>query len=247
MLGFRQFLAKEQIRKLLPSAPYCPEGWGLTDNALYGIALVFLEEYRNRPVFLNLLTSNTHPRFFFTLPEEAYPQSIRETQSALRRSLFEADRDLMLFFHMLGKMRLFTDDTLVILTADHSPNFGMEFLEVTGHPDFFPARIPCLFITPDKGKNPFRVLDADTLCDQLDLMPTLADALGLRKPDAVMGQSLFAGGKNAAIRQYGYDLRINTPAEEFHFGLTGKPSSMEEASIRKWYYNNMLSPYERRR
>ncbi|MDL2307013.1 LTA synthase family protein [Desulfovibrio sp. OttesenSCG-928-C06] len=178
LLGYDEFLAQEDLRRIYPNAPSC--GWGLADSALFHAAVPLLAQHREGKLLLQITTADTHPGYYHTLPEDVFPESVRNSDSRLLRSLFEADLNLMFFFRTLGKARLYDDSTLIIITGDHSPNHGNEYMRLNGLQSLEPDLVPLVFVTRNPAANPFRALDADTPCSQLDLLPTLIDGLGLR-------------------------------------------------------------------
>ncbi|CAK7009132.1 MAG: hypothetical protein DELT_00370 [Desulfovibrio sp.] len=243
ILGFQHFWAREKLESLYPQALVCPNGWGLADSAVFSAGVNLLAEHRDKKIFLDIRTANTHPLFFYTVQEKDFPESIRKTKSHMLRSLYGADRDLMMLFRMLGKAKLLTDETLIILTADHSPNHCREYLHYTGSPDFFPDKTPCVFITANKNANPFATLAPTVPADQLDILPTLADALHLRKPETLWGRSLFTGGKKTIVQREGHIVKFTRGQQQYVLDLAGTDTDATATALRKWFHNGTLAPY----
>ncbi|SBV95798.1 hypothetical protein KL86DPRO_10933 [uncultured delta proteobacterium] len=241
LLRYEHFFSEESVRALYDSPPSLQ--WGIADKVMFDLALRVLDAQRDAPVFLTLHTLNTHPTFFHSLEEDAFPEYIRKTSSKLLRALFESDRDIMGFFKGLGKLRLLDEDTLVIITSDHSPSAGPEYLEFFGADDYSPDLIPCLFVTGKGSASPFAGLNPNTVCSQLDFLPTIVDALGLRRPGHLMGRSLFCGQDNPVISQYSHDLRIKTRNADCFVNIAPGNDLGEAEFLRKWYNNNLLDPY----
>jgi phosphoglycerol transferase MdoB-like AlkP superfamily enzyme len=197
LLRYENFLGEEDIKKLCAKPPVC--GWGLADSVLYALGLDILQENRTEPVLLTIETANTHPGFYHTLPEESFPPNVRSGNSRLLRSLYEADVDLLYFFQRLRERNLFDEQTLLLITADHSPNHGNEYMRMFNTASLFPDMIPCIFITSDADASPFRGIDRNAVCSQLDLLPTLTEVLGLRRAEHILGRSLFCPGPRAVI------------------------------------------------
>ncbi|MDR2799703.1 MAG: sulfatase-like hydrolase/transferase, partial [Desulfovibrio sp.] len=242
LLRYERFLAEEDIRKCLPDAKSC--AWGVGDRSLYSMALKVLEDNRNKPVLLTVETCDTHPPFSWTMDEEQFPQSVGRTRSRLLRSLHQVDRDLCFFLSALAKKKLFDDDTLIIITADHTPTHGSEFLSYTGKDGFFPGRVPFVCVCRKPENNPLGKVRRNILCTQLDVFPTLIDWLGLKRVDNVLGRSLFLGVDNAVISKYGRKMRIKNDRTDTVFDLDDNRED-EDSHIRtfvKWYNNSLLRP-----
>lgn len=238
-LRFEHLWAEEEIRALWPDSLPC--GWGLPDTTSYSFAVHLLEQNRDNPIFLTLLTLDTHYAYYFTLPEDKFPQNIKNIPSRLIRAVYEADHNLRLFFMILVKKRLFDKDTLLIITSDHSPNQGPDNLILTGDNDFSPKKIPLIFLALDTG--PFGELRQDIQCNQLDIMPTLIEGLGLRNSQTPIGNSLFTGKDQTIIKKHGETLSFTTNTNEYFSYLEKQNQGKAEEVLRQWYFNTSLKPY----
>jgi len=169
-------------------------GWGVEDKIFYERFFEMLDsehgKFPDKPVFASLCTVGTHIPCDGMPPEERTiykdPKNIKEKYSnALRLS----DSQLPRFFELLKK-RKYLDNSIVIITADHSfpmREHGVYNNEVCFYDETF--RIPFLIIW-DGVIKPERV--KDRAYSQIDIGPTIADMLGITKAKHSMtGMSVF--------------------------------------------------------
>jgi len=169
-------------------------GWGVEDKIFYERAfeLIDTEHAKNpdKPLFASLMTVGTHipcdgmPAESRTIYKD--PKNIKEKYSnALRLS----DSHLPRFFELL-KERKYLENTIIIITADHSfpmKEHGLYNNEICFYDEAF--RIPFLVIwdgviTHEKIK--------DRAYSQIDIGPTIADLAGISKGKHNMtGVSVF--------------------------------------------------------
>jgi arylsulfatase A-like enzyme len=103
------------------------------------------------------------------------------------------------------------DRTLILITADHGEMLGDHWL--LGKSGFFPQafHVPLIVVDPSPGAARGRVVEAFT--EQIDLMPTILERIGLEPPLQCDGRSLLpwlegstpAGWRRAA--HYEHDFR----------------------------------------
>jgi len=218
-------------------------GWGVEDKVFYERAfeLMDAEHAKNpgKPLFTALMTVGTHIPCD-GMPVESRtvyknPQNIKEKYSnALRLS----DSQLPRFFELM-KQRKYLDNTIVIITADHSfpmKEHGLYNNEICFYDEAF--RIPLLFmwdgvITPERIK--------DRAYSQIDIGPTIADMAGIAKGKHNMtGISVFNrksehpvylvqpyNGKFLQVVKYPlkYITHIKT-GKEYLFNLAEDPKEM---------------------
>jgi arylsulfatase A-like enzyme len=158
-------------------------GWGVEDKIFYERAFELLdaEHAKNpgKPLFASLMTVGTHipcdgmPVESRTIYKD--PKNIKEKYSnALRLS----DSQLPGFFELL-KQRKYLENTIVIITADHSfpmKEHGLYNNEICFYDEAF--RIPFLVIW-DGVIKPERV--NNTAYSQIDIGPTIADLARIKK------------------------------------------------------------------
>ncbi|MDR1125927.1 MAG: sulfatase-like hydrolase/transferase [Deltaproteobacteria bacterium] len=238
LLRYERCLAEEDLADR-PGSRYL--GWGLADRSVYSAALEVLEKRRDEPVLVTVETANTHAPYYYSRPEEGFPPAVAATSSRLLRAMHETDLDLMFFYTQLKERKLFDRETLLIITADHSPNHGHEYLELFKSPDFWPDRIPLVFATTDPANCPFSRLRKNLACCQLDLLPTLIEGLGLPRLETVQGRSLFRGEDTPVIREFEGKIRVRHGQTELLVNLAEGGERFD--GLKKWYYNSLLQPY----
>jgi len=169
-------------------------GWGVEDRVFYERAFeLFDAEHAkapDKPLFATLMTVGTHipcdgmPAERRTIYKD--PQNIKEKYSnALRLS----DSHLPRFFELL-KQRKYLENTIVIITADHSfpmREHGVYNNEVCFYDEAF--RIPFLVLW-EGVIGPERV--SDRAYSQTDIGPTITDLAGIKEGKHNMtGISIF--------------------------------------------------------
>jgi len=169
-------------------------GWGVEDKVFYerffGMIDSLHQKSPDKPVFAALMTIGTHIPCDGLPPEKRTiykdPQNIKEKYSnALRLS----DSQLPRFFELL-KERSYLENSIVIITSDHSfpmKEHGIYNNEVCFYDEAF--RIPFLVIW-DGVIKPERL--KDRAYSQIDIGPTIADMLGISESSNNMtGISVF--------------------------------------------------------
>ena len=105
----------------------------------------------------------------------------------------------------MREQNLLTEDTLVIITADHNFPHSPALNKIPGYPDTFFSRVPLAFISGQ----PLPPADLRQHLSQLDFAPTIVHLLGLPVPPGWWGESIFAPDQNApAISKVGRNLNI---------------------------------------
>lgn len=234
ILRFERFSAEEDIRAEHPTLPQ--GAWGIADSDLFSYAQNIVEGYADRKLLLHISTMGTHPPYYPTLPPGDYPEEVRALQSKLAKTLYETDTLLRRFLAFLARGPL-SRETLVIITADHSPNQGAEYLKLSGAENFLPSFIPMLFVA--QQDTPLLRIPAMRACSQLDMLPTLCEALGLRSPNAALGRSILGAGAALPISQKGHHLAVKSGSRTYTVDLAApKQDSPEQNAIAAWYANN---------
>lgn len=188
--GFEEVIGRTYFETRPDYAPYI-NWWGLTDRKLFDYALEYLNAHKNQPVFLTLLTVDTH----VPLGRPEYPgQEYEEIDHKFyniptqARAFARYGQDLKNFLVALDKQGLFDENTLVILTGDHPayPDTPTNSL-FAPHPPVYDD-LPFVIITRTPISRP---LTDNPLASQLDIAPTLLDLLNIPQPRGFFGHSLF--------------------------------------------------------
>ena len=167
------------------------EVWGLADFELFDMTLKVLKSPETPERFISVIsTIDIHPPYTVA----GYPGCSHDFDSDFLKSLHSFDYHLGNFIkRIMDDPQLYNSRTLIVLTADHSATHGENYLK---RPNFNPARIPLVFITPDPA--PLKNLDRNKYCSSIDITPTLVRFMGGMIPKSFMGRDL-QDKKNCAI------------------------------------------------
>jgi len=193
--GFDILVSKEDFAESGLDPKYMQE-WGVFDRFLYEEAIDQLAAHRDEKVFMTILGCDTHTPAgrleYQDLPYPPLPDFIERSHPVELRgwlqSIFYHDRDIALFMRELEERGLWDDETLLMITADHSPPFNFVLRALPGYPNTNLARIPLVVLTPQE----LPTVAADLPAGQLDLAPTLAHLLDIPAPLGWWGRSIFA-------------------------------------------------------
>lgn len=165
--------------------------WGIPDRITFDGGVKFLEENKNRKVFLQIMTSDTHlPEGRTKYHDIKYPElpnwiDKNENREYLK-SIYFQDYDIGLFIDKLITHQIYDEDTLIVITADHAPPLGLisqKFCEINIEMD----NVPLIFISKRKVPE-FRNLKYSC---QLDIAPSILHLNNIRIPSSYWGTSLF--------------------------------------------------------
>jgi phosphoglycerol transferase MdoB-like AlkP superfamily enzyme len=184
--GFEEIYGRDFFRNKADLSPYI-HSWGLEDAFLYKYILDFLKQNKNEKLFLHIMPVDTHipyGREVYSTPRPELPNDLNCSidNTRLVKSFNKADYDIGVFVSNLKKEGLLDEQTLLIITADHSVP-----------PIYHPApevldRIPLIFISKKKIEG-LKLAQPDI--SQIDIAPTILDLLGLSSPQEYWGYSLF--------------------------------------------------------
>lgn len=196
--GFKHYYGKEDFPLLLdyPDRDGAPFGW---DHETLQFSLKRMKEFSG-PFTAFIVTSTTHepyPR----LPAqfEKYPVDT-QSESGFLNSLAYTDWALARFFEEAQKQPWF-EDTLFVVTADHALGHYVQ----GGFLDRF--RIPLILHQPSRFSGELR----SNIGAQVDLLPTLVEAMGWKASFATMGQSLMGPGPGYAFAREGSLMLLVRP------------------------------------
>jgi hypothetical protein len=191
--GFDRIIAREDFFEDEDLKPYI-YGWGLEDRILYDQVVDFVDRHRDQRLFLGILGTDTHPphgqREYRHLKYPRLPPGFHQAfrkAAQFMKAVHHADHDLEYLVERLKAKGLFTDETLLVVTADHAcPPSGVT-RDIPNHPRHTMGRAPLVFLTPQ----PLPEARWDRLSSQLDFAPTLFHLMGLPIPKGWWGRSLF--------------------------------------------------------
>lgn len=201
--------------------------WGLSDHQLFTAVPQVLKEEKNNKFLCVISTIDLHDPYTVSGPAA----KMASTGNRFLDSLRATDRNIQDFVEKLMASPMFDDHTLIVLTADHSATFGVNY---TQRKTFFPARIPLILITRHNWlKREFPV--TDRYSSQIDLAPTLLGLLGMKAPDSFMGHDLRSG-KNFAFAKTVDMLFLHLPdGRSFQYLQTKEPVTPAEKALRDYF------------
>jgi hypothetical protein len=214
-MGFRHVIGSQTWLKDPRLAPFVQDR-GLMDQMLYNEALDYMEVNRGKKIFIQIMSCDTHPPvmrdYYGTLQYPPLPASLEKfTDPDVRATLsaiFRNDYDVGQTVKKMRERNLLTEDTLVIITADHNCPHNVGLNKIPGYPDTFFSRLPLAFISGQ----PLPAADLRQPLSQLDFAPTIVHLLGLPVPPGWWGESIFDPVLNSpAISKFGRNLNIIPP------------------------------------
>ena len=187
--------------------------WGLMDRKLFEYAVNYLKAHKDEPVFLTILTLDSHvPLGRLDYAKLAYTEIDNPfyTTPTLPRAFARFGQDVSDFLGRLDYMGLLDEDTLVLITPDHPSysNTPTNALFKPYQPQF--DNLPFIMITKNKITAP--VTD-NALASQLDIAPTILDLLNMDIPRGMFGHSLFDLNARRSVFDIKEDYAVVTTAE----------------------------------
>ncbi|QUT05690.1 sulfatase [Sphingobium phenoxybenzoativorans] len=213
------------------------------------------------PFVALLWTNRTHYPYHAGSDAES-SSTIRDMRARYEDGIRATDR---LIANMVSRLRErgFLDDTLIVVLGDHGEGFGQHGATVHGHHiyDEF-IRVPLILINPRLFAGAVR----QDVVGQIDVAPTILDAMGLRAPAAWHGLSLFGPiirertffavpwssvfmGYRSGTMKVDYevtsrkveifDLRID-PDERRSVSALYSPNQVKHAVDRLWSWKNIV-------
>lgn len=152
--------------------------WGIFDEPFLQFMARKITTMRE-PFFTTVFTiSSHHP---YTIPEQ-HKGRFKKGEHPILECVNYADYALRQFFSTASQQPWF-ENTLFVITADH-PAQGLS-PEYNNYDTWY--KIPMIFYDPSSTKG----FKSDRIVQQIDLMPTLIDYLGLKDRAVCFGNSLF--------------------------------------------------------
>ncbi|XOV88190.1 MAG: alkaline phosphatase family protein [Pseudomonadota bacterium] len=168
-----------------------------------------------------------HPYLAWTLgrPRNGAPEDLKKL-TRMKASYFglmsEVDANLGRLFDYL-KLNGLWDDTLIVFTSDHGEQMGDHWL--LGKMGYFDQSYHIPLIIRDPKAKPTRGVQLDEFTENIDIMPTLLDWMGIEMPVQCDGKSLLP-----AVRTGQFPAGWRTEAHwEYDFRSVPNGAPMEEA------------------
>ena len=212
--GFDLIQAREDFYKRPELRKYI-YGWGLEDRVLYDEVVSFLEKKRDKKVFVTVLGTDTHPlngqRYFKHLEYPPLPKNHNKVYRGphfFMKAVHAVDVDIERLVRRMREKDLLGEDTLLIISADHSCPPNAVTRRLPGHTRRSLGKVPFIIISgADLPK-----VDSSRPASQVDVAPTILHLMGLPVPRGYWGDSLFhEGKKNPAIGFHRDMVTIESP------------------------------------
>ncbi len=249
-LGFKHIIGTETWGKDPKKLPFI-DGRGLMDRELYNAALEILAQNPDKKIYIHVHNLDIHgpvPRDYFgALEYPPVPERVEQaalgsdaTAKAILEGVFRHDYDMGLVLRKMQDRNLLTDDTLMVLMADHNFPPTKALKDIPGYPDGIFERIPLAFFSGQKLPK----MDPAQSCSQIDFAPSVAHLLGLPIPPGWWGESVFATNTTSP-----YVLRFNdlisfttapgTPEQKI--SIT-HPANQSESNLMKVFQSIYFDP-----
>ena len=190
---FDSFMQSAGVEKYFGSREYGNSAdddgvWGIWDEPFLQWMLVQMDTLP-QPFMTSVFTLTSHQPF--KVPPQ-YKEMFPEGPIEILKTVSYTDYALKKFFAEAEKKPWFKD-TLFIVTADHaSVHYRPEYQN-----DYGSYRIPLFLYHPSYR---FPKTDTEKIAQQIDVMPTVLDFLGIPEKDKnYLGSSLFTDGDKVAV------------------------------------------------
>lgn len=183
LAGYERYYGKDEYRG---SHSDFDGHWGIHDHAFYRFMIKEIDQWKTpfHAVFFSL--SSHHP---YPVPAE-FESKIPKGLDKVQRSIAYADLALRDFFEKASNQSWYKN-TMFVITADHSGPSRSDYTNSTrgGY------HIPLLFYIPN---DPYPSVHPET-AQQIDILPTVMNALHLDGDHSSFGRNLFDAGPGWSI------------------------------------------------
>jgi len=213
-MGFDAFALSAGFDKYYGQSEYPYEGhgdgtWGIFDEEYFS----YFNDNLNvqKPPFFSLCFSLTshHP---FKVPER-YEDKFPKAKNNYERVIQYTDYSLSTFFEK-AKNSTWYDNTLFVITADHTAQSKKNYY--TNREGIF--RVPLLFFYPNKitAQKSYRT------AQQIDILPTIIDFIGIKKELVSFGKSLLQEGNDMSFQYINNIYQVQN--HDYHLQFDGENS-----------------------
>ncbi|MDY3090456.1 MAG: sulfatase-like hydrolase/transferase [Porphyromonas sp.] len=154
--------------------------WGIWDEPFLQFMARDLTSVREPFLAVEFTTTSHDP---YRIPEK-YHARFPEGKHPQHRCMRYTDYALAEFFRT-ARQQPWYQNTLFVITADHATAGDLEYYK-NQHGAY---AIPMIFFDP---RGELRGLNTERIVQQSDLMPTLLDLLGIKRPVVAFGHNMFA-------------------------------------------------------
>jgi len=206
-MNFDQFANKVEFDNYYGRTEYNNEAdfdgtWGIYDEEFFLWSAQKMTDAK-KPFFSTIFSLSSHPPY--TIPEK-YKDKFKGGETKMHNSVKYTDYALKQFFEF-AETQDWYDNTLFIITADHTP--------ASGDPIYLTSRgnmhIPLIFFHPTNSNLKGKVTK---VAGQIDIMPSIFDLIGYDKPFYAFGNSLFDQSENYSMSLMGSKYLIF--GQDFH-------------------------------
>jgi len=170
--------------------------WGVADRAMFQATLDWIDEKPRQPFFLLAYTIETHHPYVAREPLQDFGVEDPDLNRYLN-AVKTADATIGWLMAELRRRGL-DRSTLVAITADHGESFGGHNQRIHSFSIYESAvHVPLILLHPCLKNFPRRI---DTVCQHIDIAPTLLHLLGIDVPDAWQGRNLLQEKARRATR-----------------------------------------------
>lgn len=241
-MGFSTIIGREDFYDDTALRKYI-YGWGLEDRILYREVADYLDEHRDEKLFVALLGTDTHPpngqghyRHLTYPPRSELKRKVHKDSFEWLKAVDRLDHDVAGFIDDLRARGLLDEETLVIVSSDHSCAVNNVTGRIPGHPRNNLGRIPLVFLSgqtlPDTPR--------DVLASQIDIAPSIFHLMGLPAESGWWGRSLFDPGREPS--RIGYDkgfVTITSGKRARNINLS-KPDSDEDKQFLNLFHSVLV-------
>jgi hypothetical protein len=165
---------------------YEVKNWGARDIDTFRLATRWLGARHSDPFFLTISTIDIHHPYYPALKKPGVSDDLLNT-------VYSTDAGFGVFWDYFRTSK-FKDNTIVVVTADHSLFPTVDYLSVRGGDVGYYDRIPLMIYSPFHDS---RMGTTDgTRGSQLDIAPTVYELLELDSANAFIGLSLLSDRKD---------------------------------------------------
>ncbi|MBQ5662994.1 MAG: sulfatase-like hydrolase/transferase [Bacteroidaceae bacterium] len=183
--GYRQYYGLDEFNaaKKDDGNDHFDGTWAIWDEPFFEYYAQTMDTIKEPFVTTMFSASSHHP---FRIPEK-YHSVIPEGELPIHKCITYTDKALRTFFEKAKKSEWFKN-TLFVITADHINQTNNEHYK-TAAGGF---EVPIIFYSPDKAAPFAPGVDSCKIAQQIDIMPTVLQALNYDRQFIAFGQNLIA-------------------------------------------------------
>ena len=208
--GFEHYYGKDEYFDYNENKEGDDGNWGIFDEPFLQFTIKRLSEFKE-PFAASVFTLSSHQPY--SIPKQ-HRNRFTKGEMAVHETVGYADYSLKNFFEVAKKTSWYKN-TIFVLVADHAQDhFRPEYQNVMG--DF---NIPLIIYHPSKKL----LLDTSKVTQQLDIMPTIINYLGIKTNKLLpFGSSIFNNSKGMAITFSNQSYRLITKDYFLELPLQGQ-------------------------